>query len=103
VLNPSRSRLALVPEPQIGLDAKEKEHGGDHAGHRSSSDRIPFCIQVTMEQVLKVADDADLRAQMLEWSLNDVPDGAQALRRVGCLHQVAIDLRRITATLEDGW
>jgi hypothetical protein len=59
---------------------------------------------LTTNQILAVADDADLRAQMLEWSTVEMPSsGSDLLRRMRRLHEAATVLRSIAEELAHGW
>jgi hypothetical protein len=120
--------LAVVNEPvEVALDADEKDLAGDRAlglreilrEHMGAADggppappddsrqvppeRIPFCIRLTSKQLLAAAEDADLRAQMLQWSNEEMQDGSEVLRKVTSLHRVAIDLHTIAARLQSEW
>jgi hypothetical protein len=64
---------------------------------------IPFSIRLTIDQVLDLADDADLRAQILQWAAQEMPQGSDVGHRVLSLRQVAIELRKVAAHLDDCW
>lgn len=73
-------------------------------GNPSPDHRLPFCVRLTTNQILAVADDADLRAQMLEWSTVEMPSsGSDLLRRMRRLHEAATVLRSIAEELAHGW
>jgi hypothetical protein len=121
----SSSRLTLVDPIRVDTDANQTDLAGGLAvlldeilqerfwartiaargrsGSSSADRQIPFCIRLTMEQIREVAEDAALRAEMLEVLLESSPGSAQALRKVHSLRDVAIDLREIAERLEDGW
>ncbi len=100
VSDSNRSRLALVDE---NFEDDVDGPGMVRSASLSPDLRIPFCIRVTIEQVRDVAEDADLRGQMLEWSTKRTPNGSQAIRRARSLHEVAADLRKIVTDLEGVW
>jgi len=65
-----------------------------------SVDRLPFAIRMTMAQVLEVAEDAEIRAEVLHDLASTfvaARDGTD--RRVNSLREVAVDLRKIAAQM----
>jgi len=87
----------------------------DTVDRSATKPRIPFAIRMTAEQVLEVADDADIRAEILDDvanahldgraqpALTRIPTRADIDRRVLGLREVAAELRRIAANLQDSW
>jgi hypothetical protein len=100
--HPSSRRLALVanrPEPE--RDPVE-------------ADRLPFAMRLTMGQILEVAEDAEIRAEIIEdvtstlaardaTSIRRVERPDEIGRRVDSLREVAGDLRSIAAQIMDSW
>jgi len=81
---------------EIDLAARERA--------RSPRDlRVPFSIWITTEQILDVAEDADVRAMMLELTARRIKPSADVLRKVSALRDAARGLGRIAARLRDGW
>lgn len=54
---------------------------------------IPFPIRVTLQELLAVADDADLRAEMLSWTIGHLPTSPQPPDRIQSLHDIATNIR----------
>lgn len=90
--NASRNHLFLV-EPPAELEPPDLP----------TDDPIPFCIRLTIDQVLDLADEADLRAQILHWSAQETSDGAGTSDRVHSLRDVAIELRGVASHLKGCW
>lgn len=63
---------------------------------------LPLSIALTMEEVLETADDADLRADVLESSVGHIPTSPGIARKADRLHEVAHDLRDIAEHIGDG-
>lgn len=61
--------------------------------------RIPLPIRATINSVLEIADEADLRAQMIAWMDGHTSDDAQGPAKAGSLHEIAEELRRTAARL----
>lgn len=88
---PNMSPLVLVAEPSPD----------SHAGYPWPERRLPLGLRLTMEQVLEVAEDADLRADMFGWLSSGTPSNYQSLPSVSALRQAARGLREIAAQLRD--
>lgn len=56
---------------------------------------------MTMYQILDIADDADLRATLIECSGGRIPSKANVARNVHSLHEVAAQLRMVAVRLRD--
>lgn len=96
----SKHRLVLVDDPvQIDLTVDRTAFARGSSGQEGC---LPLCVRLTMEQVFEAADDADLRAQVLEWSTSQIPS-VGVVRKTSSLHEVASDLRRIAAHLQHDW
>lgn len=92
--NTSRQHLCLVePLPETDIEATDP----------TPKHPVPFSIRLTIDQVLDLADDADLRAQILQWSAQEMPQGSDVGQRVLSLRQVAIELRKVAGHLDDCW
>lgn len=90
----SRQHLSLVePPPEADLEATDP----------TPKHPIPFSIRLTIDQVQDLAHDVDLRAQILQWSAEEMPQGSDVGDRVLSLRQVAIQLRKVAAHLDDCW
>lgn len=126
-----RRRLALVNEPtrviDLGSQTDDAENFAQRLGeieeilweqfraspsgepslppstNKSPEPKMPLCIRLTVESVLDVAQDADLRAGMLEWSAGQIPTSPQLLSKVSSLREAALDLRKTAALLMQGW
>ena len=89
---PNVSRLALVTESLPD----------SHAGYSWPQTRLPLGVRLTMEQILEVAEDADLRADMFGWLSSGTSNSDQNLsnvNNVNALRQAARGLREISAKL----
>jgi len=85
-----RFRDLSVPVP-LGVEDTDGQSSGGYA--------IPFSIRVTLQELLTVADDADLRAQLLSASVEGTANGRQGPRKVESLHAIAASLRTTAARL----
>jgi hypothetical protein len=92
------SHLAVVRERAV-IDLSEPASAAD----ASLEEKIPFCIRITLEQILAVAEDAELRAQFLARTVNRIPAGTHDGHRTESLLGIAADLRRVAAQLENDW
>lgn len=84
-------------------------------GTMPPTDRLPFAVRMTMTQILEVAEDAAIRAEVLDKVISTLDaghDGAfirriakadQIERRVDSLREVASDLRGIASQILDRW
>lgn len=83
-------------------------------GTKRPADRLPFAVRLTMVQILEVAEDAEIRAEILDdvtfldarrdaTVIRRVESPDQIQRRVDSLREVAGDLRSIAAQIVDRW
>lgn len=105
-------RLVLVPDPPA-IHGDVPVSGG--AEGASPSQQVPFVIRQTMEQVLRAAEDTNVRAEILvdvAKALEEENQGpadqrvqrlAEIDRRVSSLRAVTLDLKGILATLVERW
>jgi hypothetical protein len=110
MLDRRKSRLTFLEGPieivdperesslSIDLDAKERVRSGYPIDHP-----LPFSVWLTIEQVLDVAEDTDMRALGLELVSNKVAGSVQLRGKVSRLHEAAVDLRGIAARLNEDW
>lgn len=114
------TRLALVangPEPHPERNprgAADAPHPIDpDFGTETSPDRIPFAVSLTMAQIYQVAEDAEIRAKILDdvafalgrrtFFIRRVNRPDLIERRVSSLREVAGALREVADQLLDAW
>lgn len=89
---------ALFEPLQADLDAREVPRAGYGSGVR----RAPFPLWLTMEQLLEVAEDAEIRAGMLRLRGGARTTSSDSVNRtVDLLQEVAVDLRVLAGRLDE--
>lgn len=109
--HPNTRHLALVDDrPERERDLSEAQQ----AALGFQTDALPFAVRLTLGQILQVAEDADIRAEVLYDVASAADAGRKATfirrvargqidRRVDGLHAIADDLRDIAAQTIDRW
>lgn len=110
--------VAVRPEPSVRdrdpADGAVRQPSLPDLGTDSPADRIPFVVHLTTEQILQVADDAEIRAEILDGVSGAFRDRRRIAfrrgertesidRRVSSLRRVADDLRGIASQMMDDW
>ena len=69
------------------------------SGDRSMDRQIPLPIQVTLDQLLELADETELRALTLAWMTHSFQVGQPSPRKQQTLLQITAELRRMAERL----